>query len=61
MITELRIELRDINQSILALERISQRTRRGRPPASLKETAPRKRGRPKGSKNKPKDQPQPLH
>lgn len=54
MLTELREERENIEQAILVLERIGlgQGKRRGRPPAWVKGI--KRRGRPKGSKNKPK-------
>ena len=56
MLAELREEHAAIEQAILVLERIAAgRSRRvGRPPAWM--SAIKKRGRPKGSKNKPKDE-----
>ena len=58
MLAELRKERQQIEEAILTLERLALggRKRRGRPPlwmAALKDGAPR-RGRPPGSKNKPK-------
>jgi len=65
MIAELRQEREQIEEAILSLERLArgQGKRRGRPPAWLKaaqgsevvSAAPKKRGRPPGSKNKPKE------
>lgn len=54
MLQELRDEHAAIEQVILVLERIAagRGRRRGRPPAWM--SASKKRGRPKGSKNKPK-------
>jgi hypothetical protein len=54
MVEELRIERAQIEEAIMALERIErgQGKRRGRPPAWM--SAPKRRGRPPGSKNKPK-------
>jgi hypothetical protein len=54
MVEELRTERAQIEEAILALERIArgQGKRRGRPPAWM--TAVKRRGRPPGSKNKPK-------
>jgi hypothetical protein len=62
MLAELRQEHEKLGEVILGLERLAagQGKRRGRPPAWLKnaspsdseESAPKKRGRPKGSKNK---------
>ena len=62
MLAELRQEREQIDQAIMILERLARGRgkRRGRPPAWMTETTvsavPRKRGRPPGSKNKPKDQ-----
>jgi hypothetical protein len=62
MLGELRQEREQIDQAIMILERLARGRgkRRGRPPAWMTEAAvsalPRKRGRPPGSKNKPKDQ-----
>ena len=58
MIIELREQRAQMDQAILALERLAQgqRRRRGRPPiwmTAAKDT-PKRRGRPPGSKNKPK-------
>jgi hypothetical protein len=52
MLTELRTEREQISQAIAVLERlnIGQGKRRGRPPKWLTEV--KRRGRPKGSKNK---------
>lgn len=58
MIAELQQERAQIEESIIAIERLArgQGKRRGRPPAWIKEaSAPKRRGRPPGSKNKPKD------
>jgi len=54
MLAELRMEREQITQAIAVLERLTvgQGKRRGRPPKWLTEV--KKRGRPKGSKNKPK-------
>jgi hypothetical protein len=53
ILLELRQERTQIEEAILSLERLARGRgrRRGRPPAWLAE-APRKRGRPPGSKNK---------
>jgi hypothetical protein len=53
ILVELRQERTQIEEAILSLERLARGRgrRRGRPPAWLAE-APRKRGRPPGSKNK---------
>jgi hypothetical protein len=55
MLGELRAEREQVEQAILVLERIAlgRGRRRGRPPAWIKQV--KRRGRPKGSKNKPKD------
>lgn len=52
MLSDLRQEREGIEQAILTLERLAagRGKRRGRPPAWMKSI--RKRGRPKGSKNK---------
>ena len=57
MLAELRAEREQIEQAILVLERIAagRGRRRGRPPAWM--TGMKRRGRPPGSKNKPKDEP----
>jgi hypothetical protein len=55
MLADLRQERAQIEEAIIALERVTlgQGKRRGRPPAWLKEvSAPKRRGRPPGSKNK---------
>jgi hypothetical protein len=54
MLEELKAEREGIEQAILVLERIAsgRSKRRGRPPAWMKTI--KRRGRPKGSKNKPK-------
>jgi hypothetical protein len=55
MIAELRTERDQINEAIIVMERLAlgQGKRRGRPPAWL--TLVKRRGRPSGSKNKPKE------
>jgi hypothetical protein len=55
MLSELREERQGVDQAILVLERLDRSGGRrcGRPPAWM--TSVRRRGRPKGSKNKPKD------
>jgi hypothetical protein len=55
MLAELREELEGIDQAILVLERIAmgRGKRRGRPPKWMSKA--KKRGRPKGIKNQPKD------
>ena len=54
MLAELRAEREQIEEAILSLERLARGRgkRRGRPPMWLAEV--KKRGRPPGSKNKPK-------
>ena len=55
MLADLRQERINIEQAILTLERLArgQGRRRGRPPAWMSEIeAPKRRGRPPGSKNK---------
>jgi len=59
MLAELRQELATVDEAILALERLAggRGRRPGRPPAWMKAatvSAPKRRGRPPGSKNKPK-------
>jgi hypothetical protein len=55
MINELRKEHAQLEEAILTLERLAagRGNRRGRPPAWMSE-AKKRRGRPLGSKNKPK-------
>ena len=60
MIAELKRERDQISEAILALELLAlgQRKGRGRPPAwmtAAKQNALKRRGRPPGSKNKPKE------
>jgi hypothetical protein len=58
MVAQLRHERAQIEEAIIALERLSlgQGKRRGRPPGWMAAEAdvPRRRGRTPGSKNKPK-------
>jgi hypothetical protein len=56
MLADLRTERDQISEAIVVLERltIGQGKRRGRPPKWLTEV--KRRGRPKGSKNKPKEE-----
>jgi len=60
ILTELRQEHAQLTEAIISLERLAavQGKRRGRPPAWMvaanQESAPKKRGRPAGSKNAPK-------
>jgi hypothetical protein len=55
ILAELREEKEQLEQAILTLERLAagRGPRRGRPPAWMSETSPKRRGRPPGSKNKP--------
>jgi len=55
MLNDLRMEREQISEAIMVMERLSlgQGKRRGRPPKWMTEV--KRRGRPKGSKNKPKD------
>jgi len=55
MLDELRTERDQLAEAILVLERLAagRGRRRGRPPAWM--TVVERRGRPPGSKNKPKD------
>lgn len=55
MLADLRTERDQITEAILVLERLTagQGKRRGRPPKWMTEV--KRRGRPKGSKNKPKE------
>ncbi len=58
MLAELRQERVAIEEAIISLERLARGRgkRRGRPPLWLTQTEPvKRRGRPPGSKNKPKD------
>jgi len=55
MIVDLRAELTQINEAIDVLERLIGH-RKGRPPAWLTLREPKRRGRPPGSKNRPKQQ-----
>lgn len=54
MLSDLKQEREQISEAIVVLERLTagQGKRRGRPPKWLTEV--KRRGRPKGSKNKPK-------
>ena len=56
MLGELRQEREQVNEAILAIERLTfgSRKREDRPPAGM--ATPKRRGRPPGSKNKPKEQ-----
>lgn len=66
MLDELRAERNNVSEAIAVLERLAANSgkRRGRPPAWMVAArsgahaidAPRRRGRPPGSKNKPKEQ-----
>jgi hypothetical protein len=55
MLSELQVEREQIEEAILSLERLArgQGKRRERPPAWM--TTVKRRGRPPGSKNKPKE------
>jgi len=55
MLAELRAERENLEQAIITLERLAagRGRRRGRPPAWM--TLVKRRGRPPGSKNKPKE------
>jgi hypothetical protein len=55
MLAELRAEREQVEQAIMVLERMArgQGKRPGRPPAWMSQV--KKRGRPPGSKNKPKE------
>lgn len=58
MLAELREERQQIEEAILILERLARGRgrRRGRPPAWMSAAMPpKRRGRPPGSKNKPKE------
>jgi hypothetical protein len=59
MLADLRQEREQIEEAIMILERLARGRgkRRGRPPAwmTAASTPAKKRGRPAGSKNKPKD------
>ena len=56
MLADLRQEREQIEEAILSQERLARGggKRRGRPPAWMHEVVSKKRGRPPGSKNKPK-------
>jgi hypothetical protein len=56
ILIELRHEREQIEEAIVSLERLARGRgkRRGRPPAWMKDATERRRGRPPGSKNKPK-------
>lgn len=60
MLVELRQERETIEEAILVLERLARGRgkRRGRPPLWMTQTAApiKRRGRPPGSKNKPKEE-----
>jgi hypothetical protein len=55
MLSDLRMEREQISEAIMVMERLSlgQGKRRGRPPKWMTEV--KRRGRPKGTKNKPED------
>ena len=54
ILAELRLELAQVTEALMSLERLAQGRgrRRGRPPAWLAEATKKRRGRPPGSKNK---------
>ncbi len=56
MLTELRLEREQVEEAIMTLERLARGRgrRRGRPPSWM--TQIKKRGRPPGSKNRPKNE-----
>jgi hypothetical protein len=55
ILAELRQERDQIEEAIVTIERLtSNRPRRGRPPTWLSEITNKRRGRPPGSKNRPK-------
>jgi hypothetical protein len=59
MLAELRQEREQIEEAIIILERLARGRgkRRGRPPLWMAQTAPvKRRGRPPGSKNRPKEE-----
>jgi hypothetical protein len=59
MLAELRQEREQIEEAIIILERLARGRgkRRGRPPLWMSQPTPvRRRGRPPGSKNKPKEE-----
>jgi hypothetical protein len=61
MLAELRQDRAQVEEAIVVLERLAlgHGKRRGRPPAWMTAAAaPKRRGRPKGSKNKPKEAPE---
>jgi hypothetical protein len=55
ILADLKDEKEQLEQAILTLERLAagREPRRGRPPAWMAETLPKRRGRPPGSRNKP--------
>jgi hypothetical protein len=59
MLAELRQEREQIEEAIIILERLARGRgkRRGRPPLWMAQAAPiKRRGRPPGSKNRPKEE-----
>jgi hypothetical protein len=55
ILTELRQERAQIEEAIASIERLSSNRRgRGRPPVWISEITKKRRGRPPGSKNRPK-------
>jgi hypothetical protein len=61
ILAELRQERAQIEEAIVSMERLaSNRRGRGRPPVWISEITKKRRGRPPGSKNRPK-QPTPVN
>jgi hypothetical protein len=56
VLQQLREERQNLDAVIFAMERLAFGMRRGRPPKGMKDGAVKKRGRPPGSRNKPKGQ-----
>jgi len=56
ILAELRVERAQIEDAIVTLEQLARTRgpRRGRPPAWMAEPPARRRGRPRGSKNRPR-------
>ena len=52
ILTQLRAKRIQIDEALRSLERLASGRVLGRPPNGLDDTAPRRRGRPRGSKNK---------
>lgn len=57
MLAELKVEREQLEEAIMTLEKLARGrgSRRGRPPAWMSQI--KRRGRPRGSKNRPKDEP----